>query len=286
MKSSIQDVLHLTKQSENCFRAVNHKENFNQTLFGGQVLAQALMAAGLTVDKIPPHSMHAYFLRTGSRHNPVDYVVARNRDGRSFSHRTVNAMQNGETIFTAMISFHCEENGFEHSLSWSKTPLPPCKEVAAPPSGFAPEQPELSADSFEFHALTQGMFSSESTDAISRFWMRNKEVMAPDRLLQSCVLAYASDFGLLASSLAPHPISLFHGEILGASVDHAIWFHNASFSTNDWLLYEIESPWAGGARGFAQGKIFDMKGVLLATTTQEGLIRPKGRKNNTLPTKA
>ena len=275
MKSSIQDVLHLAQHGEDCFRAVNHKENFNQTLFGGQVLAQGLMAAGLTVDNIPPHSMHAYFLRPGSSASPVDYEVVRNRDGRSFSHRTVNAIQNGKTIFTAMVSFHHPEKGFEHAVSWSETPLLPSGDGVALPYELAPEQLDLSADAFEFHSLTEDMFSNEYVVAGSRFWMRCKELFDGDRLLQSCVLAYASDFGLLASSLGQHPISFFHGEVLGASVDHAIWFHNAPFSVNNWLLYEIESPWAGGARGFSQGKIFDEKGTLLATTTQEGLVRPK-----------
>lgn len=275
MKSSIRDVLQLTLQGEDCFRATHHKENFNQSLFGGQVLAQALMAAGLTAKDIPPHSMHAYFLRPGSSHSPVDYEVVRNRDGRSFSHRTVNAKQNGKTIFTAMVSFHHPEKGFEHAVSWSEAPLSPSDIPAAFPSELAPEQPELSADAFEFHALTDGMFSNECAGANSRFWMRSKELLDGDRLLQSCVLVYASDFGLLATSLGQHPISLFHGEVLGASVDHAIWFHNAPFSVNNWMLYEVESPWAGGARGFSQGKIFDQQGVLLATTTQEGLVRPK-----------
>lgn len=276
MTPSLQDVLHLTKNGEDCFRALHHKENFNQSLFGGQVLAQGLMAAGLTVDSTPAHSMHAYFLRPGNSQGPVDYVVTRNRDGRSFSHRTVNAMQNGKVIFTAMVSFHQPEEGFEHAVPWSQTPLPPSARAANPPPELAPEQPELSADAFEFCTLSDTLFSSDALSAGSRFWMRSKEQWGgDDRLLQSCVLAYASDFGLLASSLIQHPVSLFKGDVFGASVDHAIWFHNTHFSVNEWLLYEIDSPWAGGARGFSQGRIFNQKGALLASTTQEGLVRPK-----------
>ncbi|HEY7773164.1 MAG TPA: acyl-CoA thioesterase domain-containing protein [Marinagarivorans sp.] len=276
MQTLLKDVLSLERIDQDSFRAHHHKENFKSTLFGGQVLAQALMAGGLTVPSAPPHSLHAYFLRPGSSEHPVDYHVVRNRDGRSFSHRTVNAVQAGKTLFSAMISFHQPEpNGYSHAVPWSQRPEPPDVSALMVPGELAPSQPELSADSFEFFGLTEGMFSNTAAPPGARFWLRGREAFSDDALLQRCALAYASDFGLLGTALVQHSTSLFKGEIIGASVDHAIWFHSADFSINDWLLYEIDSPWAGGARGLSQGKLFNQQGLLVASTSQEGLIRPK-----------
>ncbi len=276
MKSTLQDVLTLEPLGADVFRAIHHKENFQSSLFGGQVLAQSLMAAGLTVDGSRPHSMHAYFLRAGSSQAPVDYTVVRNRDGRSFSHRTVNAEQNGKLIFTAMVSFHGEDQGFEHADSWHQEPArPELAKVQASPE-LAPNQPELEVDAFAFYPLTKGMLSTSSEkEAATLFWMRCVEPLLDTPLMQACALAYASDFGLLATSLTAHPASLFSGEVMGASIDHALWFHRHDFSLNDWLFYEIDSPWAGNARGFSRGKIFNEQGQLLASCSQEGLIRPK-----------
>lgn len=276
MKSSLQDVLTLESLGDDVFRASHHKENFHKALFGGQVLAQSLMAAGLTVDGILPHSLHAYFLRPGSSQSPVDYTVVRNRDGKSFSHRTVNAVQAGKLIFTAMVSFHGDEHGFEHADTWRTEPAKPELTGVKPSPELAPNQPEMEADAFAFYPLTTGMLSTKREDEpATLFWMRCIEPLLPSPLVQACALAYASDFGLLATTLTPHPASLFKGQVMGASVDHAMWFHEHSFSLNDWLFYEIDSPWAGHARGFARGKIFNQKGRLLASSSQEGLIRPK-----------
>jgi acyl-CoA thioesterase-2 len=274
MKSTLHDVLTLEPLDDFCFRAVHHKENFQRTLFGGQVLAQALMAAGRTVTDVLPHSMHAYFLRAGTSQAPVDYQVIANRDGRSFSHRTVNAVQNGKLIFSMMASFQAEEPGFEHALSWTSVPPQPViTETQAAPE-LAPDQPEMKADSFEFYTLDTSMFSEEAGEPGSRFWMRATENLPKTPLLQACALAYASDFGLLATSLCEHPASLFKGKVVAASVDHALWFHGHDFSIADWLFYEIQSPWAGNARGFATCRIFSANGKLVASVSQEGLIRP------------
>jgi acyl-CoA thioesterase-2 len=274
MSSSLEAVLHLDAIGRDSFRACHHKENFQQSLFGGQVLAQALMASGRTVSGLEPHSMHAYFLRPGSSESPIDYSVTRTRDGRSFSHRSVLAVQNGKPIFSAMMSFHRFELGFEHAVTWTEQPGLPTDIPIQSPAELAPNQPESSAEPFQFHALSNAMFLEESSaETGSRFWLKFKEKLADEVLLQTCALAYASDLGLLASSLTRHPASLFSGRITGASIDHAIWFHHTKFSLNNWIFYEIESPWAGNARGFSQGRIFDQQGVLLATTSQEGLIR-------------
>ena len=275
MKSTLHEVLTLEHLDDLCFRAVHHKENFQRTLFGGQVLAQALMAAGQTVTGVLPHSMHAYFLRAGSSQAPVDYHVIANRDGRSFSHRTVNALQNGKLIFSMMASFQGEEPGFEHAASWASVPAQPVITQTQAAPELAPDQPEMKVDAFEFYTLDSSMFSEMAGPAGSRFWMRATETLPNTPLLQACALAYASDFGLLATALCEHPASLFKGNIVAASIDHALWFHSHQFSTLDWLLYEIQSPWAGNARGFSTGRIFSTQGKLLASVSQEGLIRRK-----------
>ena len=273
--ASLIEVLTLEPLGNDGFRAIHHKENFQHILFGGQVLAQALMAAGRTVDATPPHSLHAYFLRAGNSDDPVDYHVTRTRDGRSFKHRSVEAVQNGKTIFSMMTSFHEPEAGFEHAQMWQSEPLSPESVPAQVISELQSKNPNFKDHAFEFRPLTAGMFSDKPhSDPLTRGWIRCAEDLGSDSLTQACILAYASDFGLLASSLVEHPASLFKGSVMGASIDHALWFHSASFSVNDWVLCDIESPWAGAARGFSRGSIYSRQGQLLATSAQEGLIRP------------
>lgn len=277
MKLTLEDVLHLEQRDSHVFRAINHKENFQGTLFGGQVLAQGLMAAGSTTELLP-HSLHAYFLRPGLSTLPVDYWVTCNRDGRSFVNRTVEARQNGKTLLSMMVSFHTQERGFSHADDWGKTPKLPDEKAVKPPSELAPSQPDVSTEDFEFYPLTGGMFDETvSEQPNARFWMRTHSQLAHDPLTQACALTYASDFGLLATSLVSHPATLFEGDIMGASVDHALWFHASDFRVNDWLLYDIHSPWAGLGRGFSRGQIFNTKGTLIANSAQEGLVRPRSK---------
>ncbi|MDZ7923186.1 MAG: thioesterase family protein [Marinagarivorans sp.] len=274
MTSSLCQVLSLEKLEQHRYRAIHHKENFQNSLFGGQVLAQALMAAGSTVTELLPHSLHAYFLRAGSSQFPIDYEVSVNRDGRSFSHRTVNALQNGKLIFSLMASFHHPENGYEHSMRWKKDYPMPDPNAVEGPFEMASKHANLHAEAFEFSLLSTNMISDVAAAAGAEFWMRSQELLPTSPLLQACALAYASDFGLLATSLCEHNASLFKGGVIGASIDHALWFHNYSFNVNNWLLYEMTSPWAGNARGLSTGRIYDMDGTLIASSTQEGLIRP------------
>ncbi len=272
---SLTEVLTLESLGDDAFRAIHHKENFQHILFGGQVLAQALMAAGQTVDSTPPHSLHAYFLRAGNSDDPVDYYVTRTRDGRSFKNRSVEAVQNGKTIFSMMASFHKPETGFEHAQMWQSEPLSPESVPTQVISELRSKNPKFEDGAFEFRPLTAGMFSGKAhADKLTRGWVRCAEDLGSDPLTQACILAYASDFGLLACSLVEHPASLFKGDVMGASIDHALWFHSASFSINDWVLCDIDSPWAGAARGFSRGSIYSRQGQLLATSAQEGLIRP------------
>lgn len=276
MRASLNQVLSLAKIDDDCFRAVHHKENFQGTLFGGQVIAQALMAAGFTSEDVPPHSMHAYFLRAGTSKMPVDYRVTRTRDGRSFKSRSIEAVQDGKTILSMMASFHHRESGYEHQQDWGVKPQFPGEVASQAPPELAPGQPELKVDSFDIHPLGQGMLTESSCDEDRvRFWVRCNETLGASLLTQACALAYASDFGLLASALSKHPASLFNGSVIGASVDHALWFHCPDLQVDDWVFYDIHSPWAGNARGFSTGRVYSQDGKLLASAAQEGLIRPK-----------
>lgn len=275
MKLTLEDVLQLEQRDSHVFRAITHKENFQGTLFGGQVLAQALMAAGRTTE-LKPHSLHAYFLRPGSSTLPVDYWVTCNRDGKSFANRTVEARQNGKTLLTMTASFHVQETGYSHADAWGDTPNLPDMKSVRPPSELAPSQPDVSTEDFEFYPLSRGMFDETvNEESEARFWMRTHNNLLDNALTQACALVYASDFGLLATSLASHPVTLFKGDIMGASVDHAVWLHRLDFHVSDWLLYDIHSPWAGFGRGFARGRIFNQQGGLIASSAQEGLIRPR-----------
>lgn len=273
----LDQILHLEKTDTNVYVAHHHQENFRKTLFGGQVLAQALMAAGQTTQR-PIHSLHAYFLRPGKTTSPVYYRVQVLRDGQSVSTREVTAAQDQETIFSMLCSFHQLETGYEHQLI--KAPKVPTPQqllhrmsqsdrehlhIASETLGIAP---------IEFLPCKADLFSdSSASDAKVQFWMRGIQLEDNDLRVSSCALAFASDIGLLATTLQPHDTSLFSGKVLPASMDHSIWFHRPSHF-NQWHLYSTDSPWAGNARGFCRGAIFNEQGILVASTAQEGLIRP------------
>lgn len=259
------------------FTTRNHQESFRKTIFGGQVLAQALMAAGRTVRNRPVHSLHAYFLRAGSVDSPVEYWVENLRDGNSVSSRAVRAVQEGELIFTMQASFHKVEDGFFHQTF---TPL----EVESPErvrarfggvegNSLAREFKHLGVAPIDFLPYSRDILDPQVSEAkAAHFWVRCNEDLPDDPLIHTCALAFASDLGLLATSLMPHPTSLFHGDIYPASMDHSIWFHRPPNFT-DWHHYQTESPWAGGGRGFSRGALYDQKQRLVASVCQEGMIR-------------
>lgn len=254
----------------------------NGSLYGGQVLAQALIAAQHTVEKRDPHSMHAYFLRAGSGDMPVIYDVDPIRDGGSFTTRRVVARQKGRAIFNTAISFHKKEPGLMHQISLTEIPrLPNAEEIQKyreianglkRPGKLMKEF--TNRHLFDFIPVGETPFISEHvTEARGLFWFRCTQKLTDDIDLQRGALTFASDMGLLAASLFAHPSSIFNGKHMVASLDHAIWFH-APCNTNEWLLYQVDSPWAGNARGFTRGLIYSAEGKLIASTTQEGLIRP------------
>lgn len=282
MTAPIQQLLDLERLDNNLFRSRYHRENFRKTLFGGQVLSQALMAAYLTREKGLPHSLHAYFLRAGSSEAPVIYDVENVRDGRSLASRHTVARQFGRPIFNLSASFHIEEPGYHHAeFMPSGVPLP--EDILAhrkktnAPSGvpIGTREPDQSASPFEMVPIEEDLFVSReirAPDAI--YWMKASERLPDEPIFHMCALAFASDIGLLASALLPHDATIFDSTIFAASIDHAMWFHSSNFRADEWVLCKSHSPWAGGARGFSIAHIYTRDGQLIASTAQEGLIRP------------
>jgi len=245
-----------------------------QRVFGGQVAAQALAAAGRTV--VPErgvHSLHAYFLRPGDPARPILYDVERLREGRSFSTRRVLARQHGRPIFVMSASFQVSEPGLDH-----QDPLPDVPD----PEGL-PTMAELMAQGeptrlerwwTEWAAFDLRVADPEPQDpaAVSQIWLRTAQPLPDDPLLHSCVLTYVSDLTLLTVALGPHGRQVGEAGLQVASLDHAMWFHRP-FRADGWLLYDQRSPSASGARGLATGRVFTREGTLAASVVQEGLIR-------------
>ena len=282
MPSSLEDILQLESLDTNLFRSHHHRENFRNILFGGQVLGQALAAVQNTVDDVLPHSLHAYFLRPGRSNAPVIYDVENVRDGRSFCSRRVVARQHGHSIFHMTASFHAKETGHEHQLS-APEGIPSPEEILARNNVPVPD-PHISSENTQgeshgvpFHLLpvNDNVFSSKDVhEPHTSFWIKTTEKLPNNPALHFSALTFASDLGLIATALLPHETTLFDSSISAASIDHAMWFHNYDFRADEWMLYQTNSPWAGQARGFAQGRIFTREGKLIASTAQEGLIRP------------
>jgi acyl-CoA thioesterase-2 len=273
-------LLNLQPVEDNIFLGTSPAEPV-QRVFGGQVLAQALVAATRTVDPARPcHSFHAYFLRPGDPSVPILYQVDRSRDGGSFSVRRVVAIQHGAQIFVLAASFQRQEAGFEHQ---SQMPLVP------PPEELEDDQQRLLRDpdlppalraivarerGFETRSVIgRGLGDRPARSPVDHIWLRTRGPVPDDPTLQRALLAFVSDMSLLDTALLPHGKSIF-SDVQVASLDHAMWFHR-DFRTDDWLLYAQDSPSASGARGFNRGAIYTRDGVLVASVAQEGLIRQR-----------
>ena len=278
------ELLELEHLESNLFRGESC-DIIGQRVYGGQVLGQALLAAGKTVtEDRSAHSLHAYFLRAGDAHAPIVYDVERARDGGSFSTRRVVAIQHGRPIFNMSVSFQIEEEGFDHQLDMPvdlpppealendyamaqrlHDQLPPALRRAyaqPPPIEMRPVDPE--------NPLDPGVHAP-----IRNAWMRAAGPLPDDRGLHHALLAYASDFRLLATALLPHGRTMLGGDVQMASLDHALWLHRP-VRMDEWLLYHMDSPSASNARGFTRGHLFSRDGDLVASVCQEGLIRPVG----------
>jgi acyl-CoA thioesterase-2 len=261
----------------NIFRG-SHIDETRQRVFGGQVAAQALVAAGRTVERGQVHSLHSYFLRPGDPLVPILYEVDRIRDGRSFTTRRVVAIQHGKAIFNLQCSFHTEEPGFHHQVQMPLVPppesLPTLRERL---KGFGEvwegffERPRPMDQRF-IGALPWVSSASESIEPKQQLWIRADGTLPDDPLLHAAVVAYASDMTLYDSILHPHRIRWEDDRFMGASLDHCMWFHRP-FRADEWLLFDQESPMAFGARGLARGLMFTKAGDLVVSVVQEGLVR-------------
>ncbi len=268
-------LLDLEKIEENIFRGVSPAHS-PVRVFGGQVAGQALVAAGRTVpEERKVHSLHAYFIRGGDPRVPIVYEVDRIRDGRSFTTRRVVAIQHGKAIFSLSASFQKDEQGIEHTDEMPDVPapetLPTLMERAEGYGIGAHGRPRP----IDLRYVNEPPWITRETGerpARNQVWMRADGKLPDDQLLHVCVLAYASDMTLLDSVLARHGVYWDTDKVLGASLDHALWFHRP-FRADQWFLYDSTSPSASGARGLATGRFFAEDGTHIATVVQEGLLR-------------
>jgi acyl-CoA thioesterase II len=273
--SLLVDLLDLERIEVNTFRG-RHPVEERQRTFGGQVAAQALMAAGRTVDVGAVHSLHSYFLRPGDPSIPILYEVDRIRDGRSFTTRRVVAIQHGRAIYNMQASFHVDEDSIEHQFEMPSVPRPET-------IGRLADRIQDEAGNFDEwfkrpHPIDQRFVgelpwsANRSREPRQRLWIKADGELPVDPLLHACVITYASDMSLLDSVLAPHSIRWDNGTFMGASLDHCMWFHR-EVHADQWLLYDTDSPIAHGGRGLARGFLWSEDGQLMTSMVQEGLTR-------------
>jgi acyl-CoA thioesterase-2 len=275
-------LLALERIEEHLFRGQSQDLGWG-TVFGGQVLGQALSAASQTV---PPerhvHSFHSYFLRPGDVHKPIVYDVDRIRDGSSFTTRRVVAIQSGHAIFNMAASFQKQEPGLEHQDAMPTAPAPEElrteQQIAA---AFLDRLPRM----FRERAVAERPFEVRPTHVIDSFtpppmpphrmvWLRTVARLPDNPALHQYLLAYASDHLFIGTALMPHGVTFWSAGMQIASLDHIMWFHQP-FRVDEWLLHVMDSPVAHGARGLVRGRVFTRDGRLVASTTQEGLIRQR-----------
>jgi acyl-CoA thioesterase-2 len=277
-------LLKLEKIEENIFRGQSQDLGFGN-VYGGQVLGQALSAAYRTVPtERQAHSLHAYFLRSGDVSKPIIYNVDCIRDGKSFTTRRVVAVQKGRAIFNMAASFQIHEPGFSHQDPAPSVPEPEGLvselELAARIADQIPDpirQKLLCRRPIEVRPVNpMNPFAPEKRSPVRYNWVRAIDQMPDDPSVHQYLLAYASDYGLMVTSLYPHGQSFWQPAMQVASLDHAMWFHRA-FRMDEWLLYAMHSPNASNARGLAHGRVFNRQGVLVASVAQEGLIRYHAR---------
>lgn len=289
MNPSLQDLLarlELEPIEKNLYRGESEDLGWGR-VYGGQILGQALAAAVRTVPaERPVHSLHAYFLLPGDVSLPVVYQVDRARDGGSFTTRRVTAIQRGEAILVLAASFQEAEESWSHQDAMPEAPDPESLEDDL--ERFRRQRDRLPAFIVE-HLTTPGPFEVRSVDPIddpvaptpgpaeAMMWLRARGDLPDDDALHRTLLAYASDANFLTTALRPHGVTWLSGEVMLASLDHAMWFHRP-FRLDEWLLYAIDGPAAGGARGLVRGRIFNQAGELVVSTAQEGLVRRRKKR--------
>lgn len=259
--------LQIKRVDDDTFRAEpGGSPNFGR-LFGGQVVAQALLAAYGTVEARPCHSLHCYFVRPGSPTQPMEFLVSRVRDGGSFTTRHVAVRQEAKEILTLSASFHAPENGFFHQVEMPAVPGPDSsgREPLAEGFAFAGAIEMLQLEPRPSHLVT-------AMPANKRVWLRVPGCAGASLREQQLALAFASDLDVLETAMRPHGVFWSTKELQAASLDHAVWFHRP-FDLSEWHLFVQESPVAYGARGFVKAAVFAHNGDLVASVAQEGLLR-------------
>lgn len=272
-------LLQLERIEDNIFRG-DSRDIGSPQVFGGQVLGQALSAAQHTVDDRIAHSLHAYFLRRGDMDAPIIYEVDRARDGGSFSNRRVVAIQHGRPILNLAASFQNPEKGLEHYAEMPDVPGPEgLQDLTDVAKGVLDKIPAkmrrylTDKRPFEFrHVKPVNFEAREKLPPQKQVWIRAVDQLPNDPVLHQNLLTYVSDYELLGVATLPHGLSFTRDSFIMASLDHALWFHR-EFRVDEWLLYSMDSPAASGARGLARGQFFTENGDLIASTTQEGLMR-------------
>jgi acyl-CoA thioesterase-2 len=280
------ELLALERIENNLFRGQSQDLGWG-AVFGGQVLGQALSAC---VQTVPPerhvHSLHAYFLRVGDVSKPIVYDVDRIRDGSSFTTRRVVAIQNGHAIFNMAASFQVEEPGLEHQDPMPDAPPPEAVMTEAERLGRIADRlpPALrqrltAASPLDFRNCDpeDDLVAPSARPPTRRVWIKTAGRLPDNPALHAYLLAYASDYAFVSTSLLPHGVTWLTPGMQVASLDHVMWFHQP-FRVDEWLLYVIDSPAAHGARGLVRGRIFSQDGRLVASTSQEGLIRRRQAK--------
>lgn len=274
----IVDLLNVERIEQNLYRGQCHN---TEHVFGGQVLAQAIASAYRTVrPEHQMHSLHGYFLRAGDWKQPILYEVDPIRDGRSFSTRRVVAIQHGRAIFELASSWHAREEGLEHREAMPDVPPPGALRTdRSVYEELARKRPEIKRFAFRFKAIdsrqverlfltTEGQHSP-----VKHTWIRTADPLPDNPEVHLAMLAYMSDMDFMSTATLPHPRSPTRDDIMGTSLDHAMWYHRP-FRADEWLLFAKTSPSAAGARGFVRGRFYNAQGDLVATAAQECLIRP------------
>ena len=273
-------LLDIERLEVDLFRGQGEGGENGDRIYGGHVIAQALVAAYRTVEDRLCHSLHAYFIRPGDPKIPIIFEVDRARDGGSFTTRRVIAVQHGKQIFNLAASFQAPEESWEHQHPMPEAPAPEgLPSRADMRARLAAELPEDKREHFlrprpiEIRECDPiDILRPEKTGDYNRLWFRVATELEQPIWVHHCLMAYASDMNLLASGNRPHGISWWRGEVMGASLDHAMWFHGP-LRFDDWHLYAMDSPFGGGARSFNRGSIYSRDGRLVASVAQEGLMR-------------
>ena len=277
------ETLQLERLEVNLFRGVTPDEESRERIYGGQVIAQSLLAAYETVEDRVCHSLHCYFIRPGDPNIPIVFDVDRSRDGGSFTTRRVVAIQHGQQIFNLAASFQVDEEGFDHQSEMPKTVSWEGLEddmirrarlmAKAPPEMRAWFERPQPIEMRTVGGHTEATRRPEARDPVQQVWFRAKDPIGPNPHMHQVIMAYASDMSLLGTALRPHALDFNRGGLQTASLDHAMWFHRPT-DFNEWHLYHQESPSASGGRGFNLGYIYRASdGALVASCAQEGLMR-------------